>query len=278
MTINEIKELAQKLKDADVERIKAEIKSKESILKNNDLDEEELGEVLNTLFSILVIEQAFEDEVEGVEDIRAELEQELMESYEKYDKHMAKYKKEKKEEKKKKKKRWLLDFFALSEDIRNKKETLGDSKKLINKMQNQINELKQQASDSNLERACDHRRGGPHRDEMGRKCNECGESLKNDRGERDHISRQRDVDGRREENNSKPSRESEMERMARVLEADLSATNGYTVPAGESTNTIDKYKEYIKDDTIIRSETTSTTTASEHIESESIEKTKTNSR
>ena len=80
MTINEIKELAQKLKDADVEKIKAEIKSKESILKNNDLDEEELGEVLNTLFSILVIEQAFEDEVEGIEDMRAELEQELMES------------------------------------------------------------------------------------------------------------------------------------------------------------------------------------------------------
>ena len=139
--------------------------------------------------------------------MRAELEQELMESYEKYDKHMAKYKKEKKEEKKKKKKRWLLDFFALSEDIRNKKETLGDSKKLINKMQNQINELKQQASDSNLERACDHRRGRPHRDEMGRKCNECGESLKNDKAERDYISRQRDMDGRREENNRKPIQE-----------------------------------------------------------------------
>lgn len=187
MTINEIKELAQKLKDADVERIKAEIKSKESILKNNDLDEEELGEVLNTLFSILVIEQAFEDEVEGVEDMRAELEQELMESYEKYDKHMAKYKKEKKEEKKKKKKRWLLDFFALSEDIRNKKETLGDSKKLINKMQNQINELKQQASDSNLERACDHRRGGPHRDRMRDTCDRCGDDLHEHRHHREEM-------------------------------------------------------------------------------------------
>ena len=186
MTINEIKDLAQKLKDADVERIKAEIKSKESILKNNDLDEEELGEVLNTLFSILVIEQAFEDEIEGVEEMRAELEQELMESYEKYDKHMAKYKKEKKEEKKKKR-RWLLDFFALSEDIRNKKETLGDSKKLIGKMQSQINELKQQTSNDNLEKACDHKHGGPHRDGMRNKCDECGERLRANKGEADLI-------------------------------------------------------------------------------------------
>lgn len=166
MTINEIKELAKKLKDADIERIKEEIKSKEAILKNNDLDEEELGEVLNNLFAILVIEQAFEDEVEGVEEMRAELEQDLMDAYENYDKHMAKYKKDKKEEKKKKKRRWLLDFFALSEDIRKKKETLGDSKKLINRMQNQIDQLKQQASDNNVEKACDHRRGRPHREDM----------------------------------------------------------------------------------------------------------------
>lgn len=206
MTINEIKELAQKLKDADVEKIKAEIKSKESILKNNDLDEEELGEVLNTLFSILVIEQAFEDEVEGIEDMRAELEQELMESYEKYDKHMAKYKKEKKEEKKKKR-RWLLDFFALSEDIRNKKETLGDSKKLISKMQNQINELKQQSSNENLEKACDHKHGEPFRDGMKEKCEECGNNLHEHKRHRDDIIEQvsRDLDKHKHDHDRGPN-------------------------------------------------------------------------
>ena len=152
MTINEIKDLAKRLKEEDVEKIKEEIKSKESILKTNSLNEEELGEILNSLFSILVIEKAFEEEIEGVEEIRDDLEKELMDSYEQYDSYMLKFKKEGK----KKKKKWLLNFLFLSDDIHNKRDSLGKANKLINRLQNQVNELKSQRTNDNMKKVCDH--------------------------------------------------------------------------------------------------------------------------
>ena len=57
MTIKEIKDLTKFLTDKELEKIKEEIKSKESILKTQDVEEEEMGQVLNTLFAILVIEK-----------------------------------------------------------------------------------------------------------------------------------------------------------------------------------------------------------------------------
>lgn len=204
MTVSEIKDLAKKLKEEDVEKIKEEIKNKENILKVNTLDEEELMEVLNTLFSILVIEKALEDEIEGIEEIREELQNELMEAYQQYDDYMARYKKE---DKKKKKRRWLLDLFMLSEDIKNKKNNLGESNKLINKMQNQINELRKQTSDDNVKEVCKHenRRARDNmiksRDRGGEVHHECcreKEDLHRGHGRRRH-DRDNRREGRREE-------------------------------------------------------------------------------
>ena len=146
MTVTEIKDLTKFLSDEEVEKIKEEIKSKENVLKNGSLDEEEMIQVLNTLFAILVIEKTLESEIEGVEEIRAELEAELIESYNLYDTYMSKYKKDDK----KKKKRWLLDFLFLSENIRTKKDGLSTTNKTIAKLQNELNTLRQQKSDSNL--------------------------------------------------------------------------------------------------------------------------------
>ena len=50
MTISEIKDLAKHLSEEEVEKIKEEIKSKENILKGGKLDEEEMVQVLNTLY------------------------------------------------------------------------------------------------------------------------------------------------------------------------------------------------------------------------------------
>ena len=66
MSINEIKDLAKYLSDEEVEKIKKEIKDKENTLKGGSLDEEEMIQVLNTLFAVLVIEKALESEIEGI--------------------------------------------------------------------------------------------------------------------------------------------------------------------------------------------------------------------
>ena len=147
MSISEIKDLTKFLTEEEVEKIKSEIKSKETILKSGNLDEEEMIQVLNTLFAILVIEKTLESEIEGVEDIREELEQELLEAYNIYDSYMEKTKKE---EKKKKKKRFLLDFLFLSENIKSKKDNIGYANKTIDTMQRDLRELKQQTTDQNL--------------------------------------------------------------------------------------------------------------------------------
>ncbi len=153
MTINEIKELTKYLSEEEIEKIKEEIKSKETILKSGNISDEELVNVLNSFFSILVIEKTLEKEIDEVEDIRAELEEELVASYNMYDQYMAQYKGE--DKKKKKKKNWLLNFFALSEDIRGKKEGIGVSSKTISSMQKEINDLKEKKSDSNLKDVVD---------------------------------------------------------------------------------------------------------------------------
>ena len=54
MTIKEIKDLTKFLTDEDVDKIKNEIKSKESVLKSQDMDEKEMTQVLNTLFAIYI--------------------------------------------------------------------------------------------------------------------------------------------------------------------------------------------------------------------------------
>ena len=156
MTIKEIKDLTKFLTDEDVDKIKNEIKSKEGVLKSQDMDEKEMTQVLNTLFAILVIEKSLETEIEGIEEIREELEKELMESYEIYDAHMAKYKNE---EKKKKKKRWLLDFLLISDRVHSKKEGIGASNKMIASLQKELNTLKQQKSNENLKNAINDRDG-----------------------------------------------------------------------------------------------------------------------
>ena len=151
MTINEIKDLTKFLSEEEVEEIKKEIKSKEDVLKSGSLDEEEMIQVLNTFFAILVIEKALESEIEGVEEIRDDLEQELLEAYETYDSYMARYKKEDK----KKKKRWLLDFLGLSENIRSKKDGISSTNKTISKLQNELNTLKQQRNADNLKQVAE---------------------------------------------------------------------------------------------------------------------------
>ena len=156
MTIKEIKNLTKFLTDKELEKIKEEIKSKETILKKQDVEEEEMGQVLNTLFAILVIEKTLENEIEGIEEIRAELEQELLEAYEIYDNHMAKYKKE---EKKKKKKNWLLDFLFMSEEMQNRKDAIGASKKEVAALQKELGRLKQLKSDQNLKNVMNDRHG-----------------------------------------------------------------------------------------------------------------------
>lgn len=147
MTISEIKDLAKYLSEEDVEKIKKEIKDKESTLKGGVLDEEEMIQVLNTLFAALVIEKALESEIEEVEEIRDQLEEELLECYEIYDTYMAKFRKE---DKKKKKKNWLLAFLGLSEEITKKKRDIGATNKTIDNLKKELNSLKQQKSNERL--------------------------------------------------------------------------------------------------------------------------------
>jgi len=155
MTLNEIKNLTRFLTDDEVENIKQQIKDKEVLLKQEIMDEEELGQVLNTLFAILVIEKSLENEIEGIEDIRKELEEELRLSYEYYDAHIAKYKRDEK----KKKKRWFLDFLFLSDNIRNQKKGIRESDKTIKLLKNELEAMKQMTSDSYLKEALADRSG-----------------------------------------------------------------------------------------------------------------------
>lgn len=160
MTIGEIKNLTKFLNDDDVEKIKEEIKSKETILKSDNMDEEEMTQVLNTLFAIMVIEKALESEIDGIEEIRAELEAELMESYQIYDAHMLKYKKEEK----KKKKSWLINFLFLSDRIGAQKKGIGASDKTIENLKKELNQLKQQSSNENLKEVARGRKGNRFED------------------------------------------------------------------------------------------------------------------
>lgn len=146
MTISEIKGLTKFLSDDDVENIKKQIKDKETVLKSGDLDEEEMVQVLNSLFAILVIEKTLESQIEDVEEMRDQLENELLEAYEIYDSYMVKYKKEDK----KKKKNWLLHFLSLSDAIHDKKEKIGGANKTIKEMKKELDGIKQQKSDENL--------------------------------------------------------------------------------------------------------------------------------
>ncbi len=155
MTINEIKGLTKFLDNEDVENIKKQIKDKEEILKSGKLDEEEMVQVLNSLFAILVIEKTLESQIEGVEEIRDQLESELLEAYEVYDSYMVKYKKEEK----KKKKGWLLRFLSLSDIIHDKKESIGGANKAITEMKKDLKNLKEKRSDDNLKNVankCNH--------------------------------------------------------------------------------------------------------------------------
>lgn len=147
MTVTQIKDLTKFLSEEEVENIKKEIKEKENILKSGNLDEEELGNVLNTLFSILVIEKTLEQQVEGIEEIREELENELLEAYQTYDSYMER---SQVDAKKKKKRRWLLEILGISEDIRNKKAGIGGANKSIEALKKELNSLKQQRSNENL--------------------------------------------------------------------------------------------------------------------------------
>lgn len=155
MTIDEIKGLTKYLSEEEIEKIKEEMKSKENVLKSGKLDEEEMINVLNSFFAILVIEKILESEIEDVEDLRAELENELLEAYQVYDSYMIKYKKDDK----KKKKNWLLRFLSLSDLIHDKKQDIGGATKSIGAMQKQLNEIKQKKNDSNLQNVankCNH--------------------------------------------------------------------------------------------------------------------------
>lgn len=147
MTITEIKNLTKYLSEKDVNDIKEEIKSKETIIKSGNLGEEETMTVLNTLFAILVIEKALESEIEEVEGIRSELEEQLLEAYKIYDAYIERSKKDKKE---KKKRRWLLHLLGLSEDIKNKKKDIGSSSKALNEMKEEVDKLKREKSDDRL--------------------------------------------------------------------------------------------------------------------------------
>ena len=196
MTVTEIKNLTKYLTDEEVEDIKKEIKSKENILKSGNLDEEELGQVLNTLFAILVIEKTLEQQVEDIENIRSELEQELLEAYQMYDSYIEK---SKADEKKKKKRRWLFDLLGISENIRNRKTGIGVANKSISALQNEINTLKQQRNADNLKKVmrrenmdrrrefCDCVENREHRDH----CKECCEKL-----DRHHPHRHKHDKGR----------------------------------------------------------------------------------
>ena len=189
MTIKEIKDLTKFLTDKELEKIKDVIKSKVSIFKTLDVEEEEMGQVLNTLFAILVIEKTLENEKEGIEDIRAELEQELLEAYEIYDNHMARYKKE---EKKKKKKNWLLDFLFMSEEMKNRKDAVGASKKEVAALQKELSKLRQMKSDENLKNIM-HDRHGHDFDEFCKCWKECDNPFHNHDHDHDH-DRDRDYD------------------------------------------------------------------------------------
>ena len=135
------------LTEEQVEEIKKEIKNKEDVLKSGNLDEEELGEVLNTLFSILVIEKTLEQQVEGIEEIRSELEAELLEAYQTYDSYIERSKIDAKQ---KKKRRWILDLLGISENIREKKAGIGMTNKSLNNLKKELDTLKQQKSKENL--------------------------------------------------------------------------------------------------------------------------------
>ena len=160
MTISEVKKLTRFLSEEEIDKIKEEIKSKEVVLTSEKMEEEEMTHVLNTLFAILVIEKTLENEIEDVEDIRAELEQELLEAYEIYDNHINKYKREEK----KKKKRWLLDFLFLSDHIHDRKAGIASTNKTINALKNELNAVKQQKSNENLRDIIRDRRGDRFRD------------------------------------------------------------------------------------------------------------------
>jgi len=155
MTVSEIKDLTKYLSQEDVEKIKQEIKNKEALLKSENLDEEELGMTFNTLFAILVIEKTLESEIEEIEDIRAELEEELMESYKTYDSFMVKFKKEDK----KKKKNWLLKLLFLSDRIHTQKDGIKASKKAVAELQKDLATVKEQKNDRNLKAAIADKKG-----------------------------------------------------------------------------------------------------------------------
>lgn len=146
MTIKEIKDLTKFLTDQEIEQIKEEIKSKEATLKAEKMEEEELTQVLNTLFSILVIEKTLENEIDGVEEIRDKLEKELLESYEVYDSHLATFKKGEK----KKKKRWLLDFLFISDRVSGHKKKINSTDKTISRLTKELEAIKQQTREDNL--------------------------------------------------------------------------------------------------------------------------------
>ncbi len=147
MTIGEIKDLTRFLSEEEVEDIKKQIKDKENILKGGNLEEEDMVHVLNSLFAILVIEKTLESNIEEVEELRGQLEGELTEMYMVYDSYLAKFKQE---DKKKKKRNWLLDFLFMSENIRSKKETIGVSKKTMDRMQRELTQLRQERNEERL--------------------------------------------------------------------------------------------------------------------------------
>lgn len=147
MTIDEIKGLVKFLTDEDIEEIKNQIKSKEKVLKEGKAEEEEMNKVLNALFAILVLEKTLELEIEDLDDIRQEIEEELLEAYQIYDSYMIKCK----TEEKKKKKRWLLDFLFMSENIHAKKQSLGASKKEIERLKRELDDARYQRRDDRLQ-------------------------------------------------------------------------------------------------------------------------------
>ena len=194
MTVKEIKNLAKFLTEEELDKIKKEIKSKEDILKKEDIEEEELGRVLNTLFSILVIEKTLENEIEGIEEMRDELERELLESYQIYDEHMAKYKKA---DKKKKKRNWLLDFLFLGDRVGAQKEGIGAANKKIDALRKELDHVKRQTSDANLEKVMGDLKGHEHNmfcdcPEKINQCDICGNGREPMRNHRDHDGRHHD--------------------------------------------------------------------------------------
>lgn len=159
MTIKEIKDLTKFLTDEEVDKIKEEIKNKETTLKTENMEEEEMTKILNTLFAILVIEKTLENEIEDIENVRGELEQELLESYEMYDAHMALFKKREK----KKKKRWLLDFLFIGDKISKQRKGIESANKTIARLSKELDNARSQKSNENLRNVIRDRRG-PHFD------------------------------------------------------------------------------------------------------------------